>query len=396
MPEPPMTPSTALVMTIPVSPDWAKSQWRDWPGTERRLYFAALVSERPRARSPARIFARRTRLELLRMQFHVVPHLLLGEVKEPRQHDQENEHLYADALSGLEVRLGGPHQEGGDVLGVLLDRHRRAVGVVDALVRERRRHGDGMAGKIFIVEAAGRKGDARRRRVPVAFHQRGEVVDALLLVLREDIADPAREAALVTARLGDHREIGRYGIVASTGGLVVGKRRRESIGQPAGAILDLALIVGLALDLVFGRDGGRLRNRKTGPARIGKRAERHQLEPMTDLADLAIDLEPALELRAVVFAERPRERPLVHGRRRRFVLLRQDRRGERGEPNAESEDGARDGHGVPLQAFAPAGGGAGAPMGLPSGSTDSEIEFGSGLVLSTLPSTGRITRKKAK
>src|SRR5262249_16602552 len=109
---------------------------------------------------------------------------------------------------------------------------------------------------------------------------------------------------------------------------------------------------------------------------------------MTDLADLAIDLEPALELRAVVFAERSRERPLVHGRRRRFVLLRQDRRAERGEPNAESEDGARDGHGVPLQAFAPAGGGAGAP----SRSTDSEIEFGSGLVLSTLPSTGRITR----
>src|SRR5215470_13358521 len=77
--------------------------------------------------------------------------------------------------------------------------------VIGAPVRERRRHRDGMAGKIFIVEAGGRKGDARRRRVLVAVQQRGEVVDALLLVLREYIADPAGKAALVTARLGDDR-----------------------------------------------------------------------------------------------------------------------------------------------------------------------------------------------
>ena len=85
-----------------------------------------------------------------------------------------------------------------------------------------------------------------------------------------------------------------------------------------------------------------------------------------------------------------RERPLVRG------LLCKRRRGERGERDGESEDGARGGHGTPLQTFAPAGGGAGAPMSLPSRSTDSAIEFGSGLVLSTLPSTGRTTRKKAK
>src|SRR5262249_56734572 len=160
MPEPPMTPSTALVMRGPVGADATGSQRRDWPMAERRVYFAALISGRPRARSRARIFARRTRLELLRMQFHVVPHLLLGEVEQPRKHDQENEHLHADALSGLEVRLGGPHQEGGDVLGILLDRHGRAVGVVDALVRERRWHRDGTARGIFIVEAARPEGDA--------------------------------------------------------------------------------------------------------------------------------------------------------------------------------------------------------------------------------------------
>src|SRR5262249_10531240 len=141
---------------------------------------------------------------------------------------------------------------------------------------------------------------------------------------------------------------GRHGIVARARRLIVGKRWREGVREPAGAILDLALIVGLALNLVFGRDGGRLRNRKTGPARIGERAERNQFEAVTDLADLAVALEPALELGAVVFAERPRERPLVHGRRWRFVLLRQRRRAERGERDGESEDGARGGHGVPL------------------------------------------------
>src|SRR6516162_4745510 len=137
MPEPPMTPSTALVMSVPVGADASGSRLRDRTTPRRRLRFAALVSERPRPRSRAWIFARRTRLELLRMQFHRVPHLLFGEVEEPGKHDQENEHLHPDALSCLEVRLGGPHQEGRYVLGILFDRHGRAVGVIDALVRER-------------------------------------------------------------------------------------------------------------------------------------------------------------------------------------------------------------------------------------------------------------------
>src|SRR5262252_10956953 len=143
MPEPPMTPSTALVMSVPVDANASGSRRRDRTTPRRRVRFAALVSERPRARSRARIFARRTWLELLRMQFHLVPHLLFGEVEEPGKHDQENEYLHADALSCLEVRFGGPHQEGGDVLGILFDRHGRAVGIIDALVRERRRHRNG-------------------------------------------------------------------------------------------------------------------------------------------------------------------------------------------------------------------------------------------------------------
>src|SRR5215813_9663 len=107
-----MTPSTALVMSVPVGADASGSRRRARLAPGRRGRFAALVSERPRARSRARIFARRTWLELLRMQLHRVPHLLFGEVEEAGKHDQENEHLHADALSCLEVRLGGPHQEG--------------------------------------------------------------------------------------------------------------------------------------------------------------------------------------------------------------------------------------------------------------------------------------------
>jgi hypothetical protein len=75
--------------------------------------------------------------------------------------------------------------------------------------------------------------------------------------------------------------------------------------------------------LIFGGDGGCLRSRKTRPAGIRKRAEGDQFQAVADLADFAIDLEPALQLRAVEFAERPRERPFIGGRRRRFVLLRQ-------------------------------------------------------------------------
>src|SRR5215472_13090204 len=168
MPEPPMTPSTALVMSVPVGADASGSRRRERPTPRRQVRFAALVSDRARARSRARIFARRPWLELLRMQFHRVPYLLFGEVEEPGKHDQENEHLHADALSCLEVRLGRPHQEGGDVLGILFYRRGRAVGVIDALVREWRRHPDGVAGEIFIVEAPRRNGDARRRRVLVA------------------------------------------------------------------------------------------------------------------------------------------------------------------------------------------------------------------------------------
>src|SRR5207302_11163893 len=99
-------------------------------------------------------------------------------------------------------------------------------------------------------------------------HQRGDIVDALLLVLREYVTDPAGKTSLVTTRFRDYRHVGRHGAVACPRSLVVRKGRRESIGQAAGTIFDLALIVRLALDLVFGGDGGRLRGGEAGPTGI--------------------------------------------------------------------------------------------------------------------------------
>src|SRR5262249_61059596 len=101
MPEPPMTPSTALVMSVPVDANASGSRRRDRTTPRRGGRFAALVSERPRASSRARIFAGRTWLELLRVQFHCVPHLLFGEVEAPGKADQENENLQSAALSSL-------------------------------------------------------------------------------------------------------------------------------------------------------------------------------------------------------------------------------------------------------------------------------------------------------
>src|SRR4249919_736528 len=143
----------------------------------------------------AGIFGRRARRELLRMQLDVVPDLLLREVEEPGQHDQKEHHLHADPLPDLEVRLGGPHQKRRDILGILFDRHRCAVGVFDALIGQRRRHRDAVAGKVLVVEISGRQRNARGRAVLIALHQSGDVVDALLLILREHVAHPTREAA---------------------------------------------------------------------------------------------------------------------------------------------------------------------------------------------------------
>src|SRR3974390_863850 len=100
-------------------------------------------------------------------------------------------------------------------------------------------------------------------------------------------------------------------------------------------------------------------------------------------ANLAEDLETALELRLVVFAERTGERPFQPRRRHLLGQLRGRRRSGCGQRTGEheGEDGTLHVHDHP-HALAPR--------------TDSEIEFGTGLVFSKMPSSGRTIRKKAK
>src|SRR3954470_15337046 len=100
MPEPPMMPSTALV--IAAIPENEGPQ----TGPSRQAICAASD------RGLLRILSVR---HLARL-FDLVPDLLLGEVQQTRQHDQEDDDLEADALARHHVRLGRPLQEGGDVL----------------------------------------------------------------------------------------------------------------------------------------------------------------------------------------------------------------------------------------------------------------------------------------
>ena len=118
-------------------------------------------------------------------------------------------------------------------------------------------------------------------------------------------------------------------------------------------------------------------------------AERQQVEAVADAADLAIDLEAALQLAAVVFAEGAGERPLLARRHRRVAC------GERGwrrrDPSKRAGESERRGwFATSMFSLAPQ------PRALLEARIDSDIEFGSGLVFSTQPSTGRMMKKCAK
>jgi hypothetical protein len=119
---------------------------------------------------------------------------------------------------------------------------------------------------------------------------------------------------------------------------------------------------------------------------------------MTVGTNLLIDLKAALQLGLVVEAERTRERPMQPGRR--IGLLR-----ESGSTDTAKRTRERQGTREPvmtlhaggsLHTCTPGGGGAEAPAGTPCRKTGSEIEFGSGLVRSNSPNSGRITKKNAK
>src|SRR5262245_53740571 len=90
---------------------------RQCPGQSPSTGFSPTI-DNASGRCPARILSPRHLGRLL----DLAPQLLLGEEEETREHDQEHEHLHAEALSRLEVRLGRPGEEGRDIARVLLSR----------------------------------------------------------------------------------------------------------------------------------------------------------------------------------------------------------------------------------------------------------------------------------
>src|SRR5580700_4262866 len=149
MPEPPMMPRTALVISAP-SP----------------------VITTSKAAAPA---AASSAGSALRMQFDRVPDLFLGEIHQSREHDQENHDLEADALARVELRLSRPHQERGNILGILLDGCRRTIVVGDVAILNGWRHLDGVAGEVPVVECPLGDRFALRRSFLIALEQRGEI-----------------------------------------------------------------------------------------------------------------------------------------------------------------------------------------------------------------------------
>src|SRR5213592_4391321 len=103
MPEPPMTPSTDLVMMRPIMAC-------PLIGTcHRFLSGACSLPANRQPTSPEHALPR----AMPASRVNRAPHLLLCEVKQARQHDQEDHDLHAHALARLEVRLGRPGQERG-------------------------------------------------------------------------------------------------------------------------------------------------------------------------------------------------------------------------------------------------------------------------------------------
>src|SRR6516164_4756161 len=120
MPEPPMMPSTDRGIGTRPFGDFETHRGRACPG--HLDYLALCANLRSRRDKPAATpwCGLRRGLRGLRM-IHVVPDFLLAEVEQYGQAEHENDRHEADPLALFERRLGRPHQEGGDVLGVLID-----------------------------------------------------------------------------------------------------------------------------------------------------------------------------------------------------------------------------------------------------------------------------------
>src|SRR5829696_2703614 len=310
----------------PGSPGQAPAMTMEWARQEAR----------PSPAGPHGSLDRLHARPVLDLAADVRPDPLLGEVQEAGGGQMVQDDAEAHAFAGLEMRLRRPGEESGDVTGVLRDglRHDRlavrTLGVIDAVVAQGGRHGDDVAGVVLVVEAARRHLNALRR-VLVAIEERDEVVGAVLGVLPQRVPDEPWEAALEGARLRHQRQVGRrLAAVRRSGRLLVREVPREAVGRPPGALEHLAGIVRPVLDLVLGGERLHLTLRELGASGLRQVAEGDALDAVAGLADLAVDLEAALELRPIEGAERALEAPFELRRHRRLAGgVRRGREAER-------------------------------------------------------------------
>jgi hypothetical protein len=150
-----------------------------------------------------------------------------------------------------------------------------AILVVDNAIVQDTGHGDTGAGEVRVEVQAGTHLGASRRLIGVTSEEAEDVV------------------AATVAGLDDQAEIGGEGtVVGEAGGLVVRVRGRKVIGQLAGALLDLALVVGLGIVLVLlGENLGLV----DGQDAADKSAVRDSAERVARGADFPVDLEASPE-----------------------------------------------------------------------------------------------------
>ena len=276
-----------------------------------------------------------------------VPDPAVARVEQAGQDDQHDHDGQAHALALFHLRVRGPLQEGGDVLGFLAQRGLGAVVESDPVVDQRRRHGD---------EAADR--NLMRIAVPARSHVAGHIGVVVLAVgdrqaggrvravAGHDRIDVARSAL---AGLGQQGHVRRQGSA-------IGRARRLRIGERIGEIIGagarpLDRVAGVGIDVrVLDVLRERLHHRivvRVGvlgiperPARIAQVAEGDEVHRVAGGTDLLVDLVAALELLLVVVAERALERP-VDILQRRLSAGRQSRRRGREQAAGQGEGGKR-------------------------------------------------------
>src|SRR3954471_17045592 len=102
--------------TSQLAPFWRQS---DDDATTRRSAHSVVQASRA-TKKPRRGFSLDPP-SFTRRSMGVGPDLLLGEVHQTGKDDQEDHDLHPHPLAIFEVRFGSPHQECGDVLGVLIE-----------------------------------------------------------------------------------------------------------------------------------------------------------------------------------------------------------------------------------------------------------------------------------